>query len=86
MTYCHVSNQIAIHADEPDNRTVNEILSELLKNGKAWISGQEIEFYEITSSISEEDKDEAIEGTMQGDTLAVYNLYIKALEEFINDK
>ena len=87
MTYCHVSNQIAIHADQPEQRPVCEILSEMVcasGDGGAFIKGEWVEDFRITDLIGCEDLREASLNLMRGDVLAMYNLYIKTLQEFID--
>lgn len=82
---CPVAESIAIHADEPEQRSISEILSELLANDKTWVDGAEVELHEITSHIDIETLREAVQQSVQGDSLVIYELYIKTLEEFLND-
>ncbi len=80
--YCHVSNQVAIHCDV-DERCLSEILAELCENEVAYINGEEVELNEVTDSIDVEEMREAVQHSVQGNSLVIYELYIKALKDFI---
>ncbi len=82
--YCRVSEQIAIHANEPDDRAISDILSEMCQNEQAYIEGELVELHRITDSIDIEEMREAVELSVMGNSLVIYNLYIKAIEDFIN--
>ncbi len=79
---CAIAEQIAVMANEPDQRAASEIFSELRQNGEAWINGELVEMYRITDSINEEDYKEAGQESVTGNGDALYNLYIKTIEEF----
>ncbi len=82
---CPVAQSIAIHCDEPDQRAISEILSELIgESNQTHIDGELVELYEITDSIDDGDLKEAIEQSVCGNSLAIYELYIKALGDYIN--
>ena len=66
--------------NEADDRTVSEILTELIDSDEVYVDGEYIELFEITDSIDTEEMREAVQANLRGDSLAVYNLYINALE------
>lgn len=82
---CPVSEQIAMHADEPEQISVCEILRNLIDNEFCVINGDKVALYQITDSIDEELLRESSQELICGNGLAIYQLYIKALEELIND-
>ena len=66
--------------NEADDRTVSEILTVLIDSDEVYVDGEYIELFEITDSIDTEEMREAVQANLRGDSLAVYNLYINALE------
>ncbi len=84
MTYCTVANQIAEHANQPESESISEILRKLINDEVVHIDGEEVEMYQITDSIDEEELRQAAHENVLGNGLAIYQLYIKALEDFIN--
>jgi hypothetical protein len=86
---CPISEQIAIHANEPEQIPVSEIFGELKldamhdRNG-VLINGELVSLWQITDSIDEEYLRCAAQNSVCDNGLAVYELYIKTLEEFIN--
>ncbi len=82
---CAIAEQIAVMANEEDDRTVSECLFALIREDRALINGEMVSLYQITDSIDGELMREAMQEHVCGDSLAVYNLYIKALEDFINE-
>ena len=82
---CIVSNQIAVHADQPEQRSISEILSELLEHDEVWVADQLIELHEISTAMCADSLQEAAQESLQGNSLAIYELYIKTLEGFINE-
>ena len=81
--YCHVSRQIAnhCHTDE-DTRTYSEIFAEMKALDWAYINGKQVWLHQITDSINIEDLREAAQSAALGDSMALYNLYLKAIKEF----
>jgi hypothetical protein len=82
---CFISDQIAVNADEPEQLTLSQILSELINNGEVYINNKFVEIYQITDSIDAEEMREAAQSSICGNSLAVYELYIRALDNFINE-
>ncbi len=82
---CFISDQIAVNADEPAQLTLSQILSELINNGEVYINNKFVEIYQITDSIDAEEMREAAQSSICGNSLAVYELYIRALDNFINE-
>jgi len=80
-----ISDQIAVNADEPAQLTLSQILSELINNGEVYINNKFVEIYQITDSIDAEEMREAAQSSICGNSLAVYELYIRALDNFINE-
>ncbi len=82
---CFITDQIAVNADEPEQLTLSQILSELINNGEVYINNKFVEIYEVTDSIDAEEMREAAQSSICGNSLAVYELYIRALDNFINE-
>jgi hypothetical protein len=66
-----------------EERTISELLSELINNDEVYTEGRYIELWEITDKIDFEEMREAMQANLRGDSCAVYTLYIKALEEYL---
>ena len=77
-----IEQQIAIHCDD-DTRSPCEILAELINNGQVYVGGEYLELFEITDKISEEDRCDAGHANLRGNSGAIYDLYLKTLEEYL---
>ncbi len=42
---CFITDQIAVNADEPEQLTLSQILSELINNGEVYINNKFVEIY-----------------------------------------
>lgn len=83
MLYCHVANQIAIHADEPEQLSASEILDTLIDDCGAYFGGYYHTFDEITNSIDRKSMKEAVQSHMQGELNAIRELYINRIKEYL---
>ena len=80
---CGISRQIAVHCDEPNQIPVGEVLSILTSEGEIHINGEYHTLDDITDSIDVSVMRNAVQSLIEGNLTAIYDLYIKELEELI---
>jgi hypothetical protein len=78
-----IENQIAAHADEPEQLSANEILVLLLDDRPVLINGEHYELNCVTCELEDEAARELCESILLGDDAKVRELYIKTIQEMM---
>jgi len=81
MTFCKVSNDIAMYADEPEQRVAGELYQRLCNDVTVYINDEPYELIDFTNMLIKDvtTLSEAVQDSVTGNTLAVHQLYIAAI-------
>lgn len=81
---CQIANSVTIHADEPAQLSIGEVYGKLIAGEAVNINGQDVDLQSLTGeSFSLEDYREAAVNHIKGDSLAIYDMYLKAIQELM---
>ena len=78
-----IENQIAIHADEPEQLSASELLSILIKGIEVLIDGEYYDLDEITCMLIGTEIRLAAEESLTDNKHAIAELYIKQINEML---
>ena len=78
-----IENQIAVHADEPEQLSASELLSILVKGVEVLINGEYYSLYEITDKLIGVELRVAVEESLTDNKHAITELYIKQINEMM---
>ena len=78
-----IENQIAVHADEPEQLSASELLSILIKGGEVFIDGEYYNLDEITCMLIGTEIRLAAEESLTDNKHAIAELYIKQINEML---
>ena len=78
-----IENQIAIHADEPEQLSASELLSIMVKGIEVSINGEYYSLYELTDKLIGVELRLAVEESLTDNKHAIAELYIKQINEML---
>lgn len=78
-----IENQIAIHADEPEQLAASELLSKLIGGREVLINGEYYDLDEITCMLIGTEIRLAAEESLTDNKHAIAELYIKQINEML---
>ena len=78
-----IENQIAVHADEPEQLSANEILVLLLDGRSIYIGGELCSLFDIKEKINIESLKQLAEDVLFDDKIQIRELYIKTIQEMM---
>jgi hypothetical protein len=78
-----IENQIAIHADEPDQLSANEMLVILLDGRAIHIDGEYYDLSDITYELNNVIAQEFCEAVLCGGSVQIREIYIKTIQEMM---
>jgi len=87
MTFCKVSNQIAMYANEPEQRVAGELYQRLCNGVTVYINDEPYELIDFTDMLIKDATtlSEAVQDSVTGNTLALHQLYIAAISNELGE-
>lgn len=80
----YIEHQIAVHCDEPEQQTVEDVWETLLKGYYMCLNGHSYDLCKLVESIGMSDLQEAVLKHTDGDQKAVVQLLKKQIEYLLN--